>query len=296
MADAYDHELRLALEEGFLTPEDAAELMSKAGQRRCAPLDLLVEAGRISQEKANALRERALTISSAPTAPSATVSSLEANATAPSDAGGPTPGASSEVPEFPIRNWDRYTPIRLLGKGGMGAVFLATDKRLGRQVALKFVRTENARQAEQLVIEARAQARVNHDRVCKVFEVGEVNGQVYIAMQYIEGKPLNVAATHLSFEQRAMVIRDAAEGVHEAHRAGIIHRDLKPGNILIQHDVDGRMKTFVLDFGIAHDRVAGTYGSWKNRAIAFSPFTKHQLRESPPDSSVESPSAGRTVC
>jgi serine/threonine-protein kinase len=102
---------------------------------------------------------------------------------------------------------------------------------------------------------------VNHDRVCKVFEVGEVNGQVYIAMQYIEGEPLNVAATHLTFEQRAMVIRDAAEGVHQAHRAGIIHRDLKPGSILIQHDVDGRMKTFVLDFGIAHDRGAGTEDS-----------------------------------
>jgi hypothetical protein len=111
MGDAYDHELRLALDEGFLTPEEAAELMSKAGQRLRAPLDLLVEAGRISREKANALRERALTISSAPTAPSATVSSLEANSTVPSDAGRPTRARPPKFRNLPIRDWDRPPPF-----------------------------------------------------------------------------------------------------------------------------------------------------------------------------------------
>ena len=279
MGDAYDHELKLALEEGLLSPEEAAELGAKTGAQQGAPLDRLVQDRRISAEKATELRGRALTLSSALTIPLSPEEGpgSDSAATVPSNTGAAAPRTPRHVPAFPVRDWDRYIPIRLLGQGGMGSVFLATDTRLGRQVALKFVRTENARQAGQLVIEARAQARVNHDRVCKVFEVGEVKGHVYIAMQYIEGEPLNVAAARLSFEQRAMVIRDAAEGVHEAHRAGIIHRDLKPGNILIQQDVDGRLKTFVLDFGIAHDRTesAAHSGTFAGTPHFMSPEQAH---------------------
>ena len=254
MGDANDYELRLALEEGLLTPSEAAMLVSEASAQRRSPLDVLVERRRISPEQANRLRERAASHHSSP-APSLSVPlASDSEATVLVNETDAHRNTSADLSAFPIRDWDRYAPIRLLGQGGMGSVFLATDRRLGRRVALKFVRTENSRQTEQLVVEARAQARVNHDRVCKVFEVGEVGGQVYIAMQYIEGQPLNVAAAQLSFEQRAMVIRDAAEGVHAAHRAGIIHRDLKPGNIMIEHDGDGRLKTFVMDFGIAQDR------------------------------------------
>ena len=254
MSDAYDHELRLALEEGLLTPSEAAALVSEAGAPRRSPLDLLVERRRISPELANRLRERAASNQSSPAQSPSKSPESDSDATVLANETEGRQIPSADLSAFPIPDWDRYAPIRLLGQGGMGSVFLAMDRRLGRRVALKFVRTENSRQTEQLVIEARAQARVNHDRVCKVFEVGEVAGQVYIAMQYIEGQPLNVEAAHLSFEQRAMVIRDAAEGVHAAHRAGIIHRDLKPGNIMIEHDGDGRLKTFVMDFGIAQDR------------------------------------------
>jgi serine/threonine-protein kinase len=158
---------------------------------------------------------------------------------------------------FPVPNWERFRPIRLLGQGGMGRVFLADDLRLGRKVALKFVRGDNPRHTARMLIEARAQARVSHDRVCKVFEVGEVGGHVYIAMQFIDGEPMSTAAKSLSTEQRVLVIRDAAEGVHEAHRVGIIHRDLKPSNIMIERGENGQIRTYVMDFGLARETVEG---------------------------------------
>ncbi|MFO0587836.1 MAG: serine/threonine-protein kinase, partial [Polyangiaceae bacterium] len=170
--------------------------------------------------------------------------------TAPDEAGARPPPS---VARFPVRDWDRYKPERLLGQGGMGTVFLAWDVRLQRHVALKFVRSDSPQHTARLLVEARAQARVHHERVCQVYEVGEVQDQVYIAMQFVDGQPLGVAARSLSFEQRAMVIRDAALGLHEAHRAGIVHRDVKPSNIMIERAEDGQIRTYVMDFGLARD-------------------------------------------
>lgn len=140
----------------------------------------------------------------------------------------------------------------------MGRVFLAYDPRLGRHVALKFVRGDDAGLTRQFLSEARAQAKVNHERVCRVYEVGEVEGRVFIAMQFIDGAPLSQLAQALTAEQKAMVIRDAAAGVHEAHRAGLIHRDLKPSNIMVEREEDGRPRPYVMDFGLARDRREGT--------------------------------------
>jgi serine/threonine-protein kinase len=155
--------------------------------------------------------------------------------------------------EFPVKDWDRYEFIRFLGEGGMGKVFLARDRQLHREVAIKFVRIENGRINLRFMIEARAQARVDHEHVCRVFEVGEVEGKVFIAMQHIAGKSLDQAALELSLEQKVMAIRDAAKGVHEAHRVGIIHRDLKPSNIMVEQGEDGALRTFVMDFGLAKE-------------------------------------------
>jgi serine/threonine-protein kinase len=94
---------------------------------------------------------------------------------------------------------------------------------------------------------------VDHDHVCKVFEVGEVEGRVFIAMQYVAGLPFDAAAQDLSLEQKVLVLRDAALGVQEAHRVGIIHRDLKPSNIMVERGVDGSLRTFVMDFGLARE-------------------------------------------
>jgi len=170
-----------------------------------------------------------------------------------------TPSARDSYPgpassgSFPVPDWDRYEQLRVLGEGGMGRVFLARDRRLERDVAMKFVRNDDPELARRVVAEARAQARVNDDRVCKVYEVGEVAGRVYIAMQYVDGKPLNELVGELTYEQKALVMRGAALGVHEAHRAGLIHRDLKPSNIMVERGVDGALRPFVMDFGIARD-------------------------------------------
>ena len=169
--------------------------------------------------------------------------------------GFPPRGASilQAVPDFPVKDWDRYEFLGFLGQGGMGMVFLGRDRKLGREVAIKFVRLEDPRHVERFMVEARAQARVDHEHVCKVFEVGEVEGRVFITMQHIAGSSLEVAATALSLEQKVLALRDAARGVHEAHRMGIIHRDLKPSNIMVERAEDGALRTYVMDFGLAHE-------------------------------------------
>ena len=169
---------------------------------------------------------------------------------------GPSPSQNSRTlpaPEFPVKDWDRYEFLGFLGQGGMGMVFLARDRQLGREVAIKFVRIDDDRHVARFMVEARAQARVDHENVCKVFEVGEVEGKVFITMQHIAGSSLDVAVAGLSLEQKVAALRDAARGVHEAHRMGIIHRDLKPANIMVERAEDGSLRTFVMDFGLAHE-------------------------------------------
>ena len=161
--------------------------------------------------------------------------------------------AASATPVFPVPGWERYQAVRFLGQGGMGQVFLAYDPRLRRHAALKFVRGDEPGLTQRFLSEARAQARVEHERVCQVYEVGQVQGHAFIAMQYVEGLPLNQLAGQLPVEQVALLLRDVAEGVHAAHRVGLIHRDLKPGNILVERTEDGRLKPYVMDFGLARD-------------------------------------------
>ncbi|WP_224369073.1 serine/threonine-protein kinase [Hyalangium versicolor] len=172
------------------------------------------------------------------------------------DPNSPSTGSESVTPVFPIPGWERYQGIRFLGQGGMGQVFLAYDPRLRRNLALKFVKGDDSEHIRRLMSEARAQARVAHESVCQVHEVAEVAGRPYIAMQFIDGAPLGQLAGQLSVEQKVQVVRDAARGVHAAHRAGLIHRDLKPANILVERTEDGRLRPYVMDFGLAHDWTA----------------------------------------
>ncbi len=162
-------------------------------------------------------------------------------------------GTGRTVPDFPVKDWDRYEFLGFLGQGGMGMVFLARDRKLGREVAIKFVRLEDERHLQRFLVEARAQARVDHEHVCKVFEVGEVEGRVFITMQHIAGSSLEQAAPTLSLEQKVIVLRDAALGVQEAHKVGIIHRDLKPANIMVERAENGALRSFVMDFGLARE-------------------------------------------
>ena len=247
MHEQHEAELRIAVAEGLLAREELDDLRQKARALERSPLAVLVEQGRLSEESLAPLR-RALREALRLQAVEA-----EGAATLQPSPGTPVPGDTAREPAFPVPGWERYEPLRFLGQGGMGQVFLAQDPRLRREVALKFVRGDDAALTRRFLSEARAQARVEHERVCQVYEVGEVQGRPFIAMQYVEGQPLHQLAHALTLEQKLLVLRDAAEGVHAAHRAGLIHRDLKPSNILVERTEDGRLKPYVMDFGLARD-------------------------------------------
>lgn len=150
-----------------------------------------------------------------------------------------------------IPSFGRYESLELLGQGGMATVYKAFDPSLGRHVALKFLRRDEPGYLKRFLMEARLQARINHENICRVYEVGQVEDKPYIAMQYIEGKTLKDLAPKLTLQEKAMILKQVADAVHEAHRMGLIHRDLKPVNILVERAPDGGWTPYVLDFGIA---------------------------------------------
>ncbi|HEX3762355.1 MAG TPA: protein kinase [Kofleriaceae bacterium] len=154
---------------------------------------------------------------------------------------------------LPVATWDRYELQELLGRGGMGSVYKARDRRLGRTVAIKFIQIADPNLALRFLQEARAQARIDHPNVCRVYEAAEVDGRAYIALQYIDGEPLHRAAERMSLDDKVAAVRDVAAAVHEAHRLGIVHRDLKPGNVLVERRDDGRRVPIVMDFGLARE-------------------------------------------
>lgn len=147
----------------------------------------------------------------------------------------------------------RFERLRFLGQGGMARVYSAYDPALSRLVAIKMIRGGDPEMAERLKIEARAQASINHENVCRVHEVGEVDGIPYIAMQYIDGKQLGEYVSGIPMEQKLRLLKAVAEGVHAAHRVGLIHRDLKPSNIMVERGSDGAPAPRVMDFGLARE-------------------------------------------
>ncbi|WP_437291219.1 protein kinase domain-containing protein [Sorangium sp. So ce406] len=250
MDEDHEAELRVAVAEGLIPRAGAQALAREAAEAGASPLALLLARGVISEESFASLRGN-IGASGAPIPPPAPP---PAASNAALDDTIASPPRAPDLPEPPLFPWsarDRYQPLRLLGQGGMGTVFLARDLRLDRDVALKLVRGGEPAYVRRFIAEARSQARVSHENVCKVYEVGEVDGKAYIAMQYIDGEPLGDAAPTLTVEQKVLLVRDAAEGIHEAHRAGIIHRDIKPGNIMVERGPDGRLKSYVTDFGLA---------------------------------------------
>ena len=157
----------------------------------------------------------------------------------------------------------RYEDIRRIGEGSMGTVFRALDTRLGRLVALKLLKSDDPADTRRFMREARAQARIQHDNVCRVYEVSEADGEPYIAMELIQGEPLDRAQHRMTLEQKVKVIREVAAALHEAHRVGLIHRDVKPGNIMVATADDGSFKPYVVDFGLARE-VSSTSESVQN--------------------------------
>ncbi len=157
---------------------------------------------------------------------------LAVGETLDSDPGGPGGGHAREIPsrvtvnQFPIAHWDRYEFLKLLGQGGMGAVYKARDRRLGRIVALKFIRSGDEQMTNRFMLEARAQSRIDHPGICKVLEVGEVEGKAYIAMQFVDGLSLQQSSHGMTLTDKVQVIKEVAEALHTAHEQQIIHRGL----------------------------------------------------------------------
>ncbi|HLM76415.1 MAG TPA: protein kinase, partial [Polyangiaceae bacterium] len=154
---------------------------------------------------------------------------------------------------FPVVGWDKYDPVEFLGEGGMGRVYKVFDPALRRYIALKFIRDEDHRLIRRFFREAQAQARIDHEFVCKVYDVGEVEGLPYIAMQYIDGKSLKDAAHQLTLDQKVTIVRQVAHALYAAHRMGIIHRDIKPSNIMVEQRDDGSYHPYLMDFGLARE-------------------------------------------
>ena len=147
--------------------------------------------------------------------------------------------------------WGPYRLLNILGEGGMGRVYKAIDPVLERPVALKILQRTGGQNLERFFNEARAQARVEHPYVAKVFAMGEAEGLPFIAMQYVAGTTLKEAAGKLRLEEKVRIMAQVCEGVHAAHRLGIIHRDLKPGNVMVEKTPEGEWRPLVLDFGLA---------------------------------------------
>lgn len=147
-----------------------------------------------------------------------------------------------------------YRVIDELGRGGMGFVFRAEDKKLKREVALKVMNQKVAgtpHSRRRFLREARAMAAIHHDNVATIFEVGENDGTTFMAMEMLEGETLeafNDRGERLEFSQIIDYARQIASGLSAAHEKGIVHRDIKPANIWIETS-KGRIK--ILDFGLA---------------------------------------------
>ena len=144
----------------------------------------------------------------------------------------------------------RYQVQRLLGEGGMGVLYLASDPVLDRQVALKLLRVDSEELRRRFVREAQAAARIQHPNIVTIYDVGDHDGQLHIAMEYIDGDTLATLIRDdvpFSAIRKLDVIDEVADGLGYAHQRGIIHRDIKPANLMITRS--GLLK--VLDFGIA---------------------------------------------
>ncbi len=147
----------------------------------------------------------------------------------------------------------RYRVVGLLGRGGMGEVYRADDLKLGQSVALKFLPRgldHDPERLERFLGEVKVALRITHPNVCRVYDLGEVDGAHYLSMEYIDGEDLSSLLRRIGRlpEDKAVEIaRQLCAGLGAAHEQGILHRDLKPANVML----DGRGDVKITDFGLA---------------------------------------------
>lgn len=170
-------------------------------------------------------------------------------------------GSSSATLDYPPGTLlaGRYRIVRVLGRGGMGIVFLADDLRLGHPVALKFLPATLAsdpRRLQQFHDEVRHSRQISHSNVCDVYDIGDVDGHLFLSMEYVEGRDLAAvlrdaaaegSAARLPETEAVDLARQICAGLAAVHARGVLHRDLKPANIMITNDGVARL----MDFGIA---------------------------------------------
>ena len=150
-------------------------------------------------------------------------------------------------------NFGRYQIIREVGRGAMGVVYEARDPNIDRVVALKVLRQDRIASetfVKRFLKEAKVVGRLSHPRIVTVYDVGEDNGSIYIAMEFLEGSSLSdlIRDNHLDAAKVVELGIQIASTLEYAHKKGVIHRDVKPSNILL--NADGQIK--ITDFGIAH--------------------------------------------
>jgi len=159
---------------------------------------------------------------------------------------------------------DRYEVIEELGRGGMGKVYKAYDKKIQEVVALKLIKPEigfNEKAIERFKNELRYARRISHRHICRLYDLGEYGLAYYITMEFVEGEDLKHfirRAGHINTAKAVSLAKQVCEGLTEAHRLGVVHRDLKPQNIMIDRDGQAR----IMDFGLArfsdNDGVTGS--------------------------------------
>jgi serine/threonine-protein kinase len=144
----------------------------------------------------------------------------------------------------------RYQVRELIGHGGMGVLYLAFDPAIDRPVAVKVLRTHNEDLYERFTREARSAGRLQHPNIVTIYDVGEHEGQPFIAMEYIAGQTLGqliASGAPIPLTRKLELVEELCDGLAYAHRAGIVHRDVKPSNLILTPN--GMLK--ILDFGIA---------------------------------------------
>ncbi|NVB77010.1 MAG: serine/threonine protein kinase [Kofleriaceae bacterium] len=174
------------------------------------------------------------------------------------------------VPTLDVALDDRYAIQAVLGRGGMGTVYLAHDRTLGRDVALKLHHRVGSA-SDRLHREAIAMAKLAHPNVVTVFEVATVEDRLYVAMEYVRGETLRgwLAAKPRAWRETVALLGEVGQGLAAAHAAGLVHRDFKPENVLVGEDSRPR----VGDFGLA--RVgASPSGEAPKAALAETPLTQ----------------------
>jgi class 3 adenylate cyclase len=157
-----------------------------------------------------------------------------------------------------------YRIERPLGRGGMGAVYLATHAGLGRKVALKLLAPEvaaDARFRQRFITESRLAASLDHPHIVPIYEAGEAEGQLFLAMRYVEGSDLGALIANegrLDPARAVGLLKGVADALDTAHDRGLIHRDVKPGNILVTAGGRGGEHAYLADFGLTKHLGSGS--------------------------------------